>query len=222
MALRESQAFRRGGDMLKVGLTGGIGSGKSAAARHFADLGVSCVDADQVARDVVEPGEPALARIAAHFGPEILDENGALDRAALRCIIFSDESEKGWLEALLHPLIRERIQQTLEGFSGPYALLVSPLLFESGQDVLVDCAVVVDVDEATQVARTRQRDGVDEVQVRRILSSQMGREARKARADYLIDNSQGLAQLNEQVERVHRALMARAAGSSSPVNSRSK
>jgi dephospho-CoA kinase len=191
-------------------LTGGIGSGKSAAADCFAALGVPLVDADVVARDVVAPGEPALAEIVKHFGPEVLTADGALNRAALRQIIFTAAAEKQWLESLLHPLIRERIQRQLaraQDAGPPYVLLVSPLLFETGQDQLVDAVVVVDVDEALQLERASRRDHADRAQIRRIIDSQMARHERVARADYRLDNSGDLAALKAQVNKLHRQLL---------------
>lgn len=196
----------------RVGLTGGIGSGKSAAAAIFAELGVPVVNADQVAREVVEPGQPALDQIAAHFGASLLDSDGRLDRRQLREIVFNDPAQKRWLEALLHPLIRSRIIDQLGRLSTPYAILESPLLFESGQRELVACAVVVDVDEQTQLCRTTARDGVDLAQARRILAAQMDRPTRRAQADYLIDNSGDLLALRLQVEALHRQLLGRAVG----------
>jgi dephospho-CoA kinase len=191
-------------------LTGGIGSGKSAAADCFAALGVPLVDADVVARDVVAPGEPALAEIVKHFGPEVLTADGALNRAALRQIIFTAAAEKQWLESLLHPLIRERIQRQLaraQDAGPPYVLLVSPLLFETGQDQLVDAVIVVDVDEALQLERASRRDHADRAQIRRIIDSQMARHERVARADYRLDNSGDLAALKAQVNKLHRQLL---------------
>ena len=133
-----------------LGLTGGIGSGKSAAAEHFAQLGITCVDADQAARWVVEPGRPALAEIAGHFSPAVLQPDGSLDRAALRAAIFADPAERRWLEALLHPLIRQEILVALAGAESPYAILVSPLQFESGQRALVRRGRVIDAPEWTK------------------------------------------------------------------------
>src|SRR3989338_6241173 len=143
--------------MLKIGLTGGIGSGKTAATDHFQQLGIAVVDADVVAREVVVPGSPALAQIAEHFGAQILDHSGALDRAQLRKIIFSNPSEKSWLETLLHPLIRTEILRQLEQAHSPYAILVSPLLFETGQHLLVDRTLLIDAPEALQVSRATAR-----------------------------------------------------------------
>ncbi|KEA65374.1 Dephospho-CoA kinase [Marinobacterium lacunae] len=196
--------------VLKVGLTGGIGSGKSAAARLFAEMGVPIVDADVVAREVVEPGSAALSSIADHFGAELLLDNGQLNRARLREIIFDDAEQKRWLEALLHPLIRQRIVEQLSQQGHDYLILVSPLLIESGQSQLVDLIVVVDVDEQTQLQRTISRDGVDRQQVERILAAQMPRQERCDRADYLIDNGGDFDQLRAQVESVHKALLQKA------------
>ena len=195
---------------LRLGLTGGIGSGKSAAADMFAALKVPVIDADQVARAVVEPGEPALAQILAHFGDRVRQPDGSLDRGALRQIIFSQPDAKQWLEALLHPLIRARIEADLAAARAPYVLLVSPLLLESGQDQLVERIIVVDVDEQTQLERASRRDGVDREQIRRIIHSQMPRQERLARAHYRLDNSGDLDELRQQVARLHRELLEKA------------
>ena len=141
-----------------LGLTGGIGSGKSAAAQHFIDLGVHAVDADHAARWVVEPGRPALAQIVAHFGAGILQADGQLDRAALRTRIFQHPDERRWLEALLHPLIRQEIISNLAKAESAYAILVSPLLVESGQHLLTQRVLVVDTPEQLQLQRTMRRD----------------------------------------------------------------
>ena len=186
-----------------LGLTGGIGSGKSAAAEHFAQLGITCVDADQAARWVVEPGRPALAEIAGHFSSVVLRPDGSLDRAALRAAIFADPAERRWLEALLHPLIRQEILAALARAATPYAILVSPLLFESGQRALVRRGLVIDAPEALQLERAMRRDGVDETQVRAILAAQLPRTERLAKADDVICNDGDLAQLHTEVERLH-------------------
>lgn len=186
-----------------LGLTGGIGSGKSAAAEHFAQLGITCVDADQAARWVVEPGRPALAEIAGHFSSAVLRPDGSLDRGALRAAIFGDPAERRWLEALLHPLIRQEILAALAGAESPYAILVSPLLFESGQRALVRRGLVIDAPEALQLERAMRRDGVDETQVRAILAAQLPRAERLAKADDVICNDGDLAQLHTEVERLH-------------------
>lgn len=190
-----------------IGLTGGIGSGKSTVARAFGERGIGWVDADDVAREVVAPGEPALADIRKRFGPKVISEDGSLDRAALRDIIFEAPEQRHWLEQLTHPLIRERIIDTLTHIqSGPshYALLVSPLLFESGQAALVDRTLVIDIPTDMQLSRTLERDGVSESNVRAILNAQMSRKERCARADDIIDNSRDIAHMQRQVARLDR------------------
>lgn len=176
---------------LTIGVTGGIASGKSAVAQAFASHGIAWVDADDVAREVVEPGEPALAEIAQHFGAGVLDGEGRLDRRALRAIVFNDEGERRWLESVTHPRIRKRLLAHLERLrasDAPYHLLVSPLLFESGQYKLADRRLVIDVPESLQIARTGARDGSDECQARAIIKAQMPRGERLALADDVIDN----------------------------------
>lgn len=188
-----------------IGVTGGIASGKSAVARAFAAHGVPWVDADDVAREIVEPGEPALAEIAAHFGDQVLDTDGRLDRRRLRTIVFADAAERAWLESVTHPRVRERLLSHLERMresGAPYHLLVSPLLFESGQYRLVDRSLVIDVPQALQIARTTTRDGVDDAQARAIIAAQMPRDERLARADDVIDNGGDLDALAAQVARL--------------------
>lgn len=188
-----------------IGLTGGIGSGKSTVARAFEALGASWVDADDVAREIVLPEEPALLAIKHRFGDQVIHQDGTLNRAALREIIFKDPEQRQWLESITHPKIRERLLQHLEKLKtqeAPYVLLVSPLLFESGQNALVNRTVVVDVPQALQLSRTQQRDGVSESQVRAILAAQLSREQRLAKADDVIDNSGDHASMMEQVARL--------------------
>ncbi|MGC3872087.1 dephospho-CoA kinase [Halomonas sp. GXIMD04776] len=187
---------------LTVGVTGGIASGKSSVARAFEAHGIPWVDADDVAREIVMPGEPALAEIAEHFGPEVLDAKGMLNRRALRAIVFADEAERRWLESVTHPRVRQRLLEYLDAMrasGSPYHLLVSPLLFESGQHELVDRCLVVDVPESVQIARTMARDESDEAQVRAILRAQMPRDERLAKADEVIDNQNDHAALVRQV-----------------------
>ncbi|WP_336367068.1 dephospho-CoA kinase [Marinobacter sp. C2H3] len=197
-----------------VGLTGGIGSGKSTVARMFADLGVHWVDADDVAREVVEPGTPALAAIAEHFGAAILQADGALDRAALRRIVFDAPDERAWLESLLHPVIRDELvrqlrhpEERIPGYALPYVMLVSPLLLETDQHRLVSEVLVVDVPEAVQVERTMARDQNDRAQVERIMAAQMPRQTRRERATTIIDNNRPAAQVAQQVRTLHEALV---------------
>ena len=189
--------------MFTVGLTGGIGSGKSAAADCFRALDVHVVDADWAARVVVQRGQPALEQIARHFGAGVLLESGELDRAHLRALVFDNEAERIWLEALLHPLIRERIVQSLAASEGPYAILESPLLIESGQYKLVDRICVVDVPEAMQIERASARDHSDPEQIRKIIAAQLPREQRLEKADDVLDNSGDLASLKDQVDSLH-------------------
>lgn len=193
---------------LIIGLTGGIGSGKSAAAAIFRKLGVKVVDADQVAREVVEPGSPALQAIAERHGPSILLENGMLDRAALRTIIFSQASEKDWLEQLTHPLIGDSIHRQLHAQQSdgeaPYRILESPLLMETQQKNFVQRLCLVDVDINTQIARVMERDNNDENQVKAIIAAQMPRTEKLERAHDIIDNSGSLAELSKQVHALHR------------------
>jgi dephospho-CoA kinase len=195
-----------------IGLTGGIGSGKSTVAKMFGDLGVHWVDADIVAREVVEPGTPALETIAEHFGREILQEDGALDRAALRTIVFQDAQEREWLEGLLHPTIRDELARQLqpEEYDLPYVLLVSPLLLETDQYTLARKVIVVDVPVETQIERTVDRDKNPRDQVERIIAAQMPREHRLERADYVIENDRPLDQVRDVVKQLHLKLLDKA------------
>ena len=186
-----------------LGLTGGIGSGKSAAAEHFAALGVHVVDADHAARWVVEPGRPALSQIAEHFGEQVLQADGQLNRGALRTLIFSEPEQRRWLEALLHPLIREEIADNLAQAQSPYAILVSPLLIESGQYTTTQRVLVIDVPQALQIQRTLKRDNTSEEQVHAILKVQASREDRLRHADDVLTNDRDLEALKTEVERLH-------------------
>ena len=154
-----------------VGLTGGIGSGKTAAADYFAELGIDVVDADLASRAVVEPGQPALNYIAKHFGPDILLSDGSLDRAKLRALVFAESAERKWLQNLLHPLISDYLQAQIAASTSPYCLLVNPLLLESGQGHWCDEIVVVDVPEAMQLERTMARDDNSRSQVESIMQT---------------------------------------------------
>ncbi|MBP8926606.1 MAG: dephospho-CoA kinase [Pseudomonadales bacterium] len=196
---------------LVIGLTGGIGSGKSAVSRCFEDLGIVVIDADQVARVVVEPGTPALAQIAEHFGSAILDASGALDRAALRSIVFSDAEKRKWLEGVLHPRITIEIFKGLREAQSPYAILASPLLFEARQNSLANRVLVVDVEESTQLSRTMERDSNSEQQVRAIMASQITRGERLAQADDIIVNDGSLADLHAKVATLHERYLVLAA-----------
>ncbi|TVQ69375.1 MAG: dephospho-CoA kinase [Oceanospirillales bacterium] len=186
--------------MRTIGLTGGIGSGKSAASHLFEKLGVPVIDADQVARDVVEPGQPALAIIREHFGPDVITTEGALNRRWLRQTVFDHPAERQWLESLLHPLIRQNILDWLaQQQQHHYVLLTSPLLLETDQHQLVDAIIVVDVPEALQLQRTCQRDDITPEAAQKIINSQIKRADRLERADFILDNSLDLYQLEQQV-----------------------
>lgn len=184
-----------------IGLTGGIGSGKSTVARAFGTLGIGWVDADDVAREIVAPGEPALAAIAEHFGTQVLQHDGSLNRAALRAIVFEEPAQRQWLESVTHPQVRERLLEHLQRLqvNADYALLVSPLLFESGQYKLVKRTIVVDVPTQTQLIRTQARDDVSEAHVHAILAAQLSREERLAKSDDVIDNSRDHDHMMRQV-----------------------
>lgn len=194
-----------------VGITGGIGSGKSAVTDYLETLGVTIVDADKVARLVVEQGTDGLAAITAHFGDDIVLSDGELDRAALRKIVFENPDERKVLEGITHPLIREEIARQLSEARSPYVVLSSPLLLESGQSTFADYVVVVDVPEDLQLARTMSRDDNDENLVKRIMAAQLDRETRLARADTSIANDASLEALYRRVEALHQDLLARAA-----------
>lgn len=187
-----------------IGLTGGIGSGKSAVATEFLKLGITVVDADQAARDAVLPGTPALTAIAEHFGYAILLPDGALDRAALRKIVFANPTERHWLEALLHPVIRRIVLDALAEAAGPYAILESPLLLETDQHTLTNRILVVDIPEELQIKRACQRDNSDGEQIRAIMASQMSRTDRLARADDVVDNSGTPEELGQAVLKLHQ------------------
>lgn len=196
--------------MYVVGITGGIGSGKSAATERFESLGITVVDADVISRIIVEPGRPALAAIADHFGEDILQSDGTLDRARLRTLVFNSPEERSWLEQLTHPLIGEEIVTQLTAAKSPYVMLSSPLLLETSQAQLTDLVIVVDVPVDVQVQRTMARDDNDEAQVRRIIDAQMPRKDRLARADIVIDNNQSLAALDESINHIHATLLSKA------------
>lgn len=187
-----------------VGLTGGIGSGKTAVSDYMKSLGVWVVDADESSRRVVEPGKPALEAIANHFGEDILLTDGSLDRAKLRQTIFAQPEEKAWLESLLHPLIGEDIINELARAEGHYNVLVSPLLLEIGQADLCQRVLVVDVPVEAQVMRTTARDNNSEDQVRKIIASQMDREHRRSRADDIVENDGDLQDLHRAVDALHK------------------
>ncbi|MDD1978520.1 MULTISPECIES: dephospho-CoA kinase [Pseudomonas] len=186
-----------------LGLTGGIGSGKSAAAQRFVELGVHLVDADQAARWVVEPGRPALASIVERFGAGVLQEDGQLNRAALRELIFADPEQRRWLEGLLHPLIGQEIFSYLAKAESPYAVFVSPLMVESGQFQRTQRLLVIDAPTELQVQRTLLRDQTSPEQVQAILKAQASREERLRHAHDVLVNDRDLSWLHSEVDRLH-------------------
>ncbi len=190
--------------MLVIGLTGGIGSGKSTAAERFRHLGVPVIDADAIARELAQPGQTGFAAIVDHFGREILDETGHIDRRRLREIVFRDPAAKRTLETILHPLVRREMQRQAARLDTDYCIFMVPLLFESGQDALVDRVLVIDASEQLQRQRTRQRDGVDEQQIQRIMAQQIDRQTRLSLADDVIHNNGDIDQLHAAVDALHQ------------------
>ncbi|WP_437889029.1 dephospho-CoA kinase [Phytobacter sp. V91] len=194
-----------------VALTGGIGSGKSTVANAFAALGIDVIDADLVARQVVAPGTPALAAIEQHFGTEILNQDGSLNRRMLRDRVFASPVEKSWLDGLLHPLIHQQTQQLLTESTSPYALWVVPLLVENQLQSKADRVLVIDVSPETQILRTMQRDSVSREHAEQILAAQATREARLAVAHDVIDNNGAPDAIASDVARLHAAYLDYAA-----------
>ena len=173
---------------LIIGLTGGIGSGKTTITNYFEELGIDIIDADVIAREVVAVNSPALKAIAEHFGKEYIQDNGQLNRSLLRSRIFSNEVDKNWLNELLHPLIRLGIVDQTESAKSPYCILVAPLLIENNLLEMVDRVLIVDLSEATQLSRTLLRDSSSTKEIRAIMASQTNREVRIQAADDIINN----------------------------------
>ena len=191
-----------------IGLTGGIGSGKTAVSDSFEALGIDVVDADLASRVVVQKGKPCLLKIAQHFGEDILTKEAELDRAKLREIIFKSEEEKNWLESLLHPAIANQIQDELNASKSPYTILVSPLLLETNQKDFCSKVLVVDVPVETQIERTLKRDGVSKEQVQAIINSQISRNDRLNLADEVIVNDGTLEDLEIAVKILHEKFLS--------------
>ena len=188
---------------LRIGLTGGIASGKSTVAQRFVELGVPVIDADEAARAVVAPGKPGLAEVLTRFGTDVVAENGELDRRALRDLIFKDPGSRRDLEAILHPLIRADMEQSAELAVGPYVVMAIPLLVEGDSRERVDRVLVVDVDDAVQLKRLMARDGCTLEQARAILGSQASRSTRLAAADDVLLNTGTVTDLRQAVDRLH-------------------
>lgn len=189
---------------LMIALTGGIASGKSAVAEIFASLGAPVLDTDQIARDVVEPGTPTLAKLVSEFGSDILDASGRLDRARMRARVFADPKQRKRLEAITHPAIREELAARAMRAQGPYQIHVIPLLIEGGRADAYDRVLVVDTTEEQQLKRLLARDGSSIEQARQILAAQATREQRLDIADDVIDNTGTLQDLHEYVQTLHR------------------
>lgn len=202
-----------------VALTGGLAAGKSAVAEVFARLGAAVIDTDAIARELTGPQGAALPALKAAFGPDCLNAAGALDRAAMRARVFQDAQARRQLEAILHPMIRERVRERLAAVQAPYAVVVVPLLVEAWADYrpLVDRVLVVDCDEAAQVHRVMARDGIDADLARRMLAAQATRQQRLALADDVIDNRGDLAALTRQVEALHGRYLKLAAARGNPL-----
>ncbi|MCP1726119.1 dephospho-CoA kinase [Natronospira proteinivora] len=191
---------------LRIALTGGAGSGKSAVARRLAESGITVIDTDTLAREVVEPGEAGLEAVVAVFGEQVLNQQGRLDRAALRDRILDSEQDRGQLEAILHPLIMDRLKSRLAQAEGPYAVAEIPLLAESGHGGQFDRIITVEAPRPLRIQRLMTRDGVDEAAAERLVAAQASETERRAIADWVIDNDGDLDQLHLQVDKLDQAL----------------
>jgi dephospho-CoA kinase len=201
---------------LRIGLTGGIASGKSTVTKRFAELGVPVIDADVASRSVVEPGKPGLAQVVQRFGEGVLDADGRLDRRALRNLIFKNSSLRQALDAILHPLIRAEMEREAAAAKGPYVVMAIPLLVEGGSSAKrVDRVLVIDAEETLQIQRLQARDGSSTEQARAILASQASRAARLAAADDVLSNTGTVAELRQAVDHLHEKYLQLAQTSSS-------
>ena len=193
-----------------LGLTGGIGAGKTLVSNHLSSLGIEIVDADVIAREVVAVGSDGLNAIVKHFGNAILLDDGSLNRAKLREIIFADLEQKNWLNNLLHPMIRQNITEKLDNAKSPYVVLSAPLLFENKLDALCDHSLLVDVPVEVQLARTTNRDSVSTEQVKNIIAAQMSRDDKLQKAGSILDNHREIDLVLADVEGLHRAFLKQA------------
>lgn len=198
--------------MFVVGLTGGIGSGKTVASDRFEELGVKVVDADIASRVVVEIGKPALSSIEDEFGSDVISDDGSLNRAKLREIIFKDDEAKSWLESLLHPLIGQHILDEIASATSGYVILVSPLLFETTQFQMCNRTLLIDVPKDIQILRTAKRDKVPESQVEKIIASQMDRDQKISKADDVIVNDGEIGDLISKIDKIHQRYIELADG----------
>jgi dephospho-CoA kinase len=198
--------------MLVIGLTGGIGSGKSTVAELFQEQGIEIIDADLISRELVEPGQPALSAIVEHFGDNIIDQHGLLKRSVLRELVFNDKNERDWLEQLLHPLIAERLQYLITHCKTAYCILMSPLLMETGQKDMVDRILVIDVSRETQIERTVKRDISSRETIEAIVESQIDRDKRLELADDVLNNDKEIELLTDEVKNLHQFYLGIATG----------
>ncbi|HEY0722332.1 MAG TPA: dephospho-CoA kinase [Gammaproteobacteria bacterium] len=189
--------------MLRIGLTGGIGCGKTAACRIFSELGIPVIDADQISREVVAPGTSGLVALTQLFGSTILTPEQELDRQALRVRIFADPALRKSVETILHPLIKQRMVEQSSALHAPYVILAIPLLLEAGWRDMVDRILVIDCPVETQIKRTMARDGISRAQVEAIIATQLERAARLALADDIVTNDSSFEQLREQINALH-------------------
>jgi dephospho-CoA kinase len=194
--------------MLRIGLTGGIGSGKTTVADMFADHGVPVIDADEIARALVAPSQPAYDEIIEAFGRDVVDDDSNIDRDKLRQLVFDDTQRRQELEAILHPRVRTEIHHQSLELDAPYCVIVIPLLIEAEQLDLVERVLVVDLDEEKQVQRVGARSGLSDAEVRKIIAAQIKRSERLRHADDVIENNADLASLKAQIERLHRRYLA--------------
>ncbi|MGP4933688.1 dephospho-CoA kinase [Pseudoalteromonas nigrifaciens] len=190
-----------------LGLTGGIGCGKTAVSNMLEALDICVVDADIIARQVVEPGSEGLKAIVAHFGADILLADGSLNRSALRELVFSNTEYKNWLNALLHPLIRQQIITDLNNATSPYVVLVAPLLFENGLDKYCNRTLLIDVPKNVQIERTVKRDNISLKQVNSIIAAQMSREQKQQQADDILNNDRSLTLVKHDLIALHKGYL---------------
>lgn len=190
--------------MLVIGLTGGIGSGKTTVANLFADKGMTIIDTDQIARDLTQPNTLAFKHITQQFGQDVISPDDTLDRSRLRSIVFADPEKRTWLEQLLHPLIRDEVQKQIQSAQSPYCIVVIPLLFETEPNPLIQRVLVVDASVEQQIERAIKRDNTQQAQIESILKTQLPREKRLSLTDDVIKNSGSLDELTEQVNNLHQ------------------
>ncbi|RBP84540.1 dephospho-CoA kinase [Marinomonas rhizomae] len=190
-----------------IGLAGGIGSGKSTITKYFNEIGIQSVDADDVARLVVQPGSVCLSQIRQRYGDSILLDGGSLNRKSLRNIIFNNTEERSWLESVTHPAIRKEISVQLSRITSSYALLVHPLLFETKQDAICDLVIAIDVPKRIQLQRVMNRDSISQENAEKIMVTQLSNSERIKRADLVLENSGNIAEMNAKVFKLHKKIL---------------